>query len=191
MTPFLLSQVANSGYTIFPLSSQAGERGFTRSFPKNVSILYISGRQKESLGPPRPQTPRQGMIPCTPPGDRLESKSMRFSPAAGSYDIRAASGPRKAGKIPGGKLAFPWGLFPGFSRMLCIRVGVLRTPGQKHNGGKHGGILQATAGNCLFSASSRIRKRGSRGVTPLVEVWRQSLQRSLSFQLTGDLCGMF
>ncbi|MBQ6961243.1 MAG: hypothetical protein IJP78_09735, partial [Clostridia bacterium] len=36
----------------------------------------------------------------------------------------------------GGKLAFPLGLFPGFPRMLYIRVGGFQPPGQKHNGVK-------------------------------------------------------
>ena len=49
------------------------------------------------------------------------------------YRKLGASGPRKPGKIRGGKQAFPCGLFPGFPRMQSIRVGVQRTPGQKHN----------------------------------------------------------
>jgi hypothetical protein len=42
-----------------------------------------------------------------------------------------ASGPMKAGKMPRGKLAFPWALFYGFLRMLCIRVGGFQPPGRK------------------------------------------------------------
>ena len=44
---------------------------------------------------------------------------------------------KKAENIPGRKPAFPLGLFPGFPRMLCIRVGRFQRPGQKHNGCKH------------------------------------------------------
>ena len=35
---------------------------------------------------------------------------------------------------PRGKRAFRLGLFLGFSRMLCIRVGRFQRPGQKHSG---------------------------------------------------------
>ena len=33
---------------------------------------------------------------------------------------------------PQGKARFPWELFPGFPRVLCIRAGGFQPPGQKH-----------------------------------------------------------
>ena len=80
-----------------------------------------------------------------------------------------AKHPGKAGKIPGGKLAFPWGLFPGFPRMQSIRVGRFQRPGQKHSVAKFSCFLQASAGICFFLSSSSFRRCGSREVTSLVE----------------------
>ncbi len=75
---------------------------------------------------------------------------------------------RKPGKSQGESELSPWGVFLGFPRMLCIRVGRFQRPGRKHNGVKPGGFLQVTAACCLFIMSSNIRECGSREVTSLV-----------------------
>ena len=108
------------------------------------------------------------MIPLDPSPGEVAWMDLPTDSAcrAGDYESLRASGPRKPGKSPGGKLAFPGGLFPGFPRMLCIRVGRQRRPGQKHNGGKFCYPFQATAGICFLSASSNIRRRGCRGSSP-------------------------
>jgi hypothetical protein len=56
-----------------------------------------------------------------------------------------ASGPRKPGKSQGESKLSPTGLFPGFPRMRCIRVGGFQPPGQKRSGVKIGRSFQATA----------------------------------------------
>ena len=108
------------------------------------------------------------MIPLDPSPGEVAWMDLPTDSAcrAGDYESLRASGPRKPGKSPGGKLAFPGGLFPGFPRMLCIRVGRQRRPGQKHNGGKFCYPFQATAGTCFLSASGNIRRRGCRGSSP-------------------------
>ena len=128
----------------------------------------LSQKRKERRG--FAPYPTRGMIPLDPSPGEVAWMDLPTDSAcrAGDYESLRASGPRKPGKSPGGKLAFPGGLFPGFPRMLCIRVGRQRRPGQKHNGGKFCYPFQATAGICFLSASGNIRRRGCRGSSPAV-----------------------
>ena len=80
--------------------------------------------ERRSRGLRGPCTPRQGMYPLHP--SRRENKLGREnSLRLPRWGLRKFEGfwPKKAGKIPGGKFTFPWGLFPGFPRMRSIRVG--------------------------------------------------------------------
>jgi hypothetical protein len=96
----------------------------------------ISMRQRHTLGPPRPQTLRQGMIPCTPPGDQLECRSKQLPPVAGNCVPLSASGLLKAGKIPGESELSTWDYSSAFPGCKGIRVGRFQRPGQKHKAAK-------------------------------------------------------
>ena len=74
---------------------------------------------------------------------------------------------KKAGKIPGKKLAFSSGLFPGFPRMLCIRVGRQRRPGQKQKTAKVCYPFQCNSGNQAVSTHQIISAGEGAGDHPL------------------------
>ena len=75
------------------------------------------------------------MIPLDPQLAKLHcwNKRTSFAWRAGVTGRLRASGPKKPGKSSGESSLSPED-FPGFPRMLCIRVGVQRTPGQKRSG---------------------------------------------------------
>ncbi len=60
-----------------------------------------------------------------------KTNNIRLSQKATKY--RKLLAHRKPEKSPGESRLSPGGFFRAFPRMLCIRVGVQRTPGQKHN----------------------------------------------------------
>ena len=124
--------------------------------------LQVSARH-EAGGFFSPQNPRtQGLRPLdTKKRIDIVGKSKQLPPVALRYERQRASGSRKAGKIPQGKACFPLGDFPGFPRMLCIRVGRFQRPGQKHSGDKLG----------LFSNNSG--KLLARHIKRLPQVWVQ------------------
>jgi hypothetical protein len=65
---------------------------------------------------------------------------------------------RKPGKSQGESVLSPKGFFPGFPRMLCIRVSRFQRLGQKHKIIQLGRFSLAAAGSCLVSTSFSIRK---------------------------------
>ena len=72
----------------------------------------------------RPQTCGKGFHPLHP--NRRLSKQWReskFRLPRWGYGKFEGFWPKKARENPRGKFIFPYGLFPGFPRMLCIRVG--------------------------------------------------------------------
>ena len=77
-----------------------------------------------TLGAARLQTCGKGFHPLHP--NRRLSKQWReskFRLPCWGYGKFEGFWPKKARENPRGKFIFPYGLFPGFPRMLCIRVG--------------------------------------------------------------------
>ena len=107
----------------------------------------------DTLGAPRAQTCARGVTPLDPRLAKQLVRNYRTSAAcgAGVYESLMASGPRKPGKSPGKSSLFPKGLFPGFPRMLCIRVGRQRRPGQKHKAVKFYLPFHSNSGNQVVS----------------------------------------
>ena len=121
-----------------------------------------------------PDPAARDFIPCIPVGEITswgEPENFRLLPGATEYRELLAQESREN---PQGESSLsPKGLFPGFPRMLRIRVGGFQPPGQKHNGVKLGRSLHVTAGNCVFTVSSLFRRRGVQGRTSDDRLWRK------------------
>ena len=61
---------------------------------------------------------------------------------------------------------FPFGFFPGFPRMLCIRAGGFQPPGQKHSGGKSFLMKEVQEGRSALKMIQWIIFSEGRVVTP-------------------------
>ena len=113
------------------------------------------------MGALRPQTPDQGDDLPGPSLGEAACKNTSNKRRLRRWGLRKLDGfwPKKAGKIPGKKLAFSSGLFPGFPRMLRIRVGRQRRPGQKQKTAKFCYPFQCNSGNQAVS-THQIRSAG-------------------------------
>ena len=112
------------------------------------NVFWLLG---ERWGLSAPKPPTKGLRPL----DSIRRINLyeyceQTPPVAGRYESLRASGPRKPGKSQGESELSPKGLFPGFPRMLCIRVDRFQRPGQKHMVVKLGCSLQAATGNKLY-----------------------------------------
>ena len=112
-----------------------------------------------------PDPAARDFIPCIPVGEITswgEPENFRLLPGATEYRELLAQESREN---PQGESSLsPKGLFPGFPRMLRIRVGRFQSPDQKHNGVKLGRSLHVTAGNCVFTVLSLFRRSGVQGI---------------------------
>ena len=89
------------------------------------SVLLFRGKISKGKRWGFTPDPTRGLIPLDPHLAILRRWNEPTSSACrvGVMKCLRASGPRKPGKSHGEKLAFPWGLFPGFPRMQSIRAG--------------------------------------------------------------------
>ena len=114
------------------------------------SYLYRGNRLRWGLRAPRPAPGPEALDPLLA---NLLGRNNEICSACyiGATESLRASGPRKPGKIRGGKQAFPYGFFPGFPRMQSIRVWRLSAAGPEAQRRQVWlpRFLQATAGTTL------------------------------------------